>query len=773
MIVSKIRDLNPKNHLLFIFVMCFSFFFQTLWAQENTGSLRGRITDSKQENLAAATLLLQRPKDSVYYKSTTTDTDGNYQITDIAAGEYELTVYSTGYTEQSRKIQIGNEALIVNFILEEKLEEIDQVRISRQYSRYLPTGEQFIQVRNNPLAKGQSTTDFLRFVRGIHVRGDEILVLGRSGTELYINDRPARFTELAAIPTTMIENIEIVEQAGAEYGVLGHGVIKITLREEGGLIGSQSAYVAVRTEGYAQSSVESSLQYHKGNFTIYNTFSAEHDNILSRSRQELARTKFLLRTQGNGTGYTLNDNLGVQLKINTRHTLSIYGGMGFQNSDAILSSKNNTTEVLRMESTHRALDYNAGLFYRYKIPYGQSSYFSLRSTLQHDHKNDSQLYTTNENTRSKETYKKYYFPTTLQLRLVNESGHVFNFGAHGSYLPNQRRLDGDFAPSLPGLHGISTERESFLYRAWSEYSKKFGSFVLRAGLTYYTRRSSLRDQILHRDTLQRQWGIYPNLSLRYTIDPATQSMLALSYNYAYSIPNYGYDDITPRYSNDNLYSIGNWNLNDEKLHQLQLIYYINSNWFVWYEFENVNQKIYIMTHPDPRRAGLYFTRPENVGKQFLHTLHGLCNNQFFARWNISYQLDLSYVTEKMPSKNASCFYGGVNFVNGIRISDFYLNLDLRANSPVTSLHGKEGYHYSVAGSVGHSFLADQLYVVLGVKNILHSKTTYSNDYMTRLNYTPRELIYLRAHWSFSVGKEFKAIDEEKVKMLRSDIPTLK
>ncbi len=100
--------------------MCFSFFFQTLWAQENTGSLRGRITDSKQENLAAATLLLQRPKDSVYYKSTTTDTDGNYQITDIAAGEYELTVYSTGYTEQSRKIQIGNEALIVNFILRRK-----------------------------------------------------------------------------------------------------------------------------------------------------------------------------------------------------------------------------------------------------------------------------------------------------------------------------------------------------------------------------------------------------------------------------------------------------------------------------------------------------------------------------------------------------------------------------------------------------------------------------------------------------------------------------
>jgi len=504
MIARKIRDLNHKNPLLLVLVLCFSLFFQTLRAQENTGSLRGKIIDSKQENVAAATLLLQRPQDSVYYKSTTTDADGNYRITDIAAGEYELTVYSIGYSEQSRKVQIGNEELVVNFTLTEKLEAIDQVRISRQYSRYLPTGELFVQVRKNPLAIGQSTLDFLRHVRGVLVRDNEILILGRRGTEVYINDRPASFEELAAVPTTMVENIEVVEQAGAEYGVLGHGIIKVTLRDEGGLIGSVHGRVALRTEGYAQTSVDNSLQYHKGKFTVYNTISAKHNNSLTRSRQELASSKYLLRTQGDGTGYTLNDNLGLQLKIKTRHTLSVYGGVGLQNSDATLCSKHNETEVLRRENTLRSLDYNGGLFYHYKIPYGKLSYFSLRSTLSSEDESDSQLYTSNGNTRSKETYKMSHATTELKLRLVNESGHVFNFGAYGGYLPNQRRLEGNFGSSLPGLQNISTEDNSYSYRVWGEYRKSFTRFTLRVGLTHYARRYTLRDNVSDRDTVQRQ-----------------------------------------------------------------------------------------------------------------------------------------------------------------------------------------------------------------------------------------------------------------------------
>lgn len=94
-----------------------------------TGSLSGTVKDNKMNSIVGATVFLEGTE-----KGTQTDLDGNYRITNIKPGSYNIIVSYVGYKTQTRYNIIvkskGNPSY--NFVLKESMEALDEVVISQK-----------------------------------------------------------------------------------------------------------------------------------------------------------------------------------------------------------------------------------------------------------------------------------------------------------------------------------------------------------------------------------------------------------------------------------------------------------------------------------------------------------------------------------------------------------------------------------------------------------------------------------------------------------------
>ena len=114
---------RPKYTLLF-----FLFSITTLSIAQVKTSIRGNIVDEKGAPIFAATLYLNNNQ------GTTSDKNGNFQITNVATGSYNLTASFLGYEAQTKFNIIikskGNQSF--NFVLIEASESLEEVVVSNK-----------------------------------------------------------------------------------------------------------------------------------------------------------------------------------------------------------------------------------------------------------------------------------------------------------------------------------------------------------------------------------------------------------------------------------------------------------------------------------------------------------------------------------------------------------------------------------------------------------------------------------------------------------------
>ena len=114
---------RPKYTLLF-----FLFSITTLSIAQVKTSIRGNIVDEKGAPIFAATLYLNNNQ------GTTSDKNGNFQITNVAPGSYNLTASFLGYEAQTKFNIIikskGNQSF--NFVLIEASESLEEVVVSNK-----------------------------------------------------------------------------------------------------------------------------------------------------------------------------------------------------------------------------------------------------------------------------------------------------------------------------------------------------------------------------------------------------------------------------------------------------------------------------------------------------------------------------------------------------------------------------------------------------------------------------------------------------------------
>ncbi|MDR1197462.1 MAG: TonB-dependent receptor [Prevotellaceae bacterium] len=208
------------------FLLSAAFFICCMGGFAQTNSVKGRITNEKNEPAGLATVLLLSLKDSSVVKYATSDNSGAYKLSQISNGQYWIEVRYVGYSTQRTKIGVfGNNNLDVNFKLEEEITTLEAAKVKANYSGIEFSGD---TVRYNPLAytDGSEVTlgEMMSKLPGINVtesgkvtaQGKDVDAILIEGRDLFSGNTQV---PLQNLPANIAEKVEVVNNY-SEYDIM-------------------------------------------------------------------------------------------------------------------------------------------------------------------------------------------------------------------------------------------------------------------------------------------------------------------------------------------------------------------------------------------------------------------------------------------------------------------------------------------------------------------------------------------------------------------------
>jgi len=218
------------------------------------GSIQGLVEDEKQQPVPYATVQLQGTG-----MGATTDEDGNYTISHVAAGTYTLQVTYVGYATYAQQVIVASSALTVNISLKPDYQNLSEVVVVGYGTKQIKdlTGsvssvgsDQFLNgniqtpealiagkvagvtVTSNSGMPGAGSTIRIRGGTSLNASNDPLIVI--DGVPVDNNSIAGAPSPLSMINPNDIENITVLKDASAAaiYGSrAANGVIIITTKK--------------------------------------------------------------------------------------------------------------------------------------------------------------------------------------------------------------------------------------------------------------------------------------------------------------------------------------------------------------------------------------------------------------------------------------------------------------------------------------------------------------------------------------------------------------
>lgn len=124
-------------------------------------SISGHVTNSKGEKLVSATVFIDGSS-----IQTKTDEEGNYEISNLTPGTYQIAISSVGYESLKKSILVRQKKNTLNFIVTEKITTLEEVAIGDSSSRRANLKifiERFLGISNNALSCKILNTEIINF----------------------------------------------------------------------------------------------------------------------------------------------------------------------------------------------------------------------------------------------------------------------------------------------------------------------------------------------------------------------------------------------------------------------------------------------------------------------------------------------------------------------------------------------------------------------------------------------------------------------------------
>ena len=752
---------------LLVLLLVLSVGFAGAHAQGACFTLKGVVYEEQGDCVPYATVRAVSAADSTVRHVAVAKKDGTFSMDSVAEGKYLLTVTCVGYEDFARNVSVSGSTDIGTIVLKEDKNMLDGVTVMAEFTRMKPSGDVVVQVQGNPLAKGKSTVDFMRYLRDLEVTSNSISVRGKTNTLIYLNDRLIDFGQLKTIQPSMISRIEILPNSDPSNGgdVMG-GVIKVYLREDAGLLGSVSLYNAI--DGYGPLSICSpsvNLLFSKGKLTVSNFLDWDtYSRYRSEKREVSERDGERIETVENSMNRSkyIHDNLALRYSFNETDYIDVYGDVKARYPDRRGGSVSGDSEYHMLKGGN-FYEYTAGVQFKKWLSANGRNYLKLETEYSKQKQKSDEDYSYNgtmDKARldvSSDALSLSYYAAFGLTDMLNMSGGVMY-----DYIIDRQKYDGnDVLSYVADMRFINKENT---WRPWINFYMYVGKMFFRASLTYKFQKQEYKDYLAAANNVSySENALTPYLVFNWNLDEKKQRALNVNYNRYYSSPNYNLRSSVMVWQNENLYGVGNPNLKMPSFDKVQVYYSFNRSWATYYTFSYGNDIVSLLMRPDEARPGVYFTRPENAGTSMRNSLTFSYSGTLFKMLTVRSTLSGVNQREKMPGQEVNSSYVAFSSDFDLRLhKSFGLMMSLSAGSKMRTLSAEYSARFDMEAAAYASLLKDRLSLNLRCESMVYYKgksKMYGDDWMMTRQWTGMKTrLILTASWNFNLGKKVKRVN---------------
>jgi iron complex outermembrane receptor protein len=770
--------------------------------------VRGKVIDAATEApLEFVNVTLYPSGSTVPALGLTTDSKGNFEISSIANGKYQIKISMVGYKPFIEEINVRGNVVELGVIkLSEDTKMLKEVDVVAQGTQMkFDIDKKVFSVDQNIASAGGSAADVLQNIPSVEVDNQgNVSLRNDANVEVWINGKPSGLTTdnraqvLQQMPAGSIESIELITNPSAKYNPEGTaGIINLVLKKnrQGGYYGSLSAGVMFPDGAKMGKNAGVNLNYSNSKVDAYanvgyrsmNRKGGGWNNRYNYLESDTTLLKQINSSESNFDGLFMR--AGADWHLNDKNTFGFSGfGMTHKedgsnvidyrlyHAENLLLKDYSRTDLENGDhpSIHLSMDYqhefdNKDNNLMASLSYSNHDMNSEDEFIQIDH---TQNYTSSDITQNSDNRNHQW-----ELKVDYTKKFTENSRLEAGWQTNlqERNNITSAVDILNNKEEIPAYSDNFNYdeqihAGYFTYGNRIDRISLQAGL----RGEYMRKKINQLKPLTyMEW--FPSVYLSYSMP--RENELQLSYTRRVNRPRGRMINPFRDYTDSTNITYGNPQLFPEFASSLELNYMKTWNQHsvsasAYYRFtDNVIQNVRYMNGQTMESTYFNITKSKNAGLELV------AKNNLFKILSLTSSLNLYY--SQLDSASFTSPYNTIISIPGQ--DDFSWSARLLANlmlskntsaqitgrysSPRIIAQGKQKANYSVDMGLRQTFFDKKLSLNLMVRDLLNSRkwesTTWgTNFYQESESYFHGRMVGLTLSYNFGNMKP-KQTDKKK------------
>lgn len=327
---------NKYPHMKIKFLV-FALFLSlnSLFAQEKTGSIFGKIIDSKtKEGIGFSNIKIKDGTQLI--ANVMTKDDGSFSFSNLELKSYNLEINFVGYKKYSETIELttSKKSVTISTInLESESKEIEGVTIVKERSTIEQKADRkVVNIGKDLIASGPTASEIFNNIPTVSIdpQTKELSLRGNSNVRVFVDGKPTNIDAtqlLQQIPSASIKQVELITNPSAKYNPEGNsGIINIILHKnlKRGFNASITSGVTFGVTPKTNQSIN--LNYKIGKVNFYSNYGFNHGKNRNFGFVDSDRVGFEniqdFNFSNTNTSHLLK--LGADFYINDNNTLSFF-----------------------------------------------------------------------------------------------------------------------------------------------------------------------------------------------------------------------------------------------------------------------------------------------------------------------------------------------------------------------------------------------------------------------------------------------------------------
>lgn len=567
-------------------LICTISLFTTITAfAQSPSKVSGQINDNSGKPIAAATIMLQKAKDSSLVKTAVTNANGSYEITPVKPGSYFVSATSAGIKKTSSavfEVKENENAAVPALTAQPATKDLSGVTVtSKKPMVEVKADKTILNVEGTINAVGNDGLELLRKSPGVMVDKDDNLSLsGKNGVRVYVDGKPSPLSgsDLAAylksLQSSQIEAIEIITNPSAKYEAAGNaGIINIKLKKNLTIGTNGSVNAGYNIGVYARYNAGVSLNYRNTKVNVFGTYNF-NEGINEFSIRSLRTSPDSSFDQSNTiTNYNRgshNFKTGLDYFINKKSTIGVVVNGNISDNKTLTDGPMKiiytpTNVVDRMviatgDNKMKRSNVNFNANYRYAVTGGSELNIDLDYgifNLRNNQLQPNDYYNGNGTVKQYSTSNRMVSPTDINVYSLkvdyeqNFKKGKLGYGGKIGFV----NTDNNFSRTSVEGSKITSENNKFSYdeninAAYVNYNRAFKGFMIQAGVRVENTNSKGHSTgtinngtaINFDSSVSRSYvGLFPSAAITFNKNPLNQ----WGFTFSRRIDRPAYQDLNP------------------------------------------------------------------------------------------------------------------------------------------------------------------------------------------------------------------------------------